>query len=237
MNYVVDIALVLLVVASVVLAVKKGFFPTLFDLGAKLLAFIGAKILADSLAAPVYGRMLEGSIRTTLTSRLSGVSSVDVGKSVESALGSIPQSLDGVMGFIGVDKQALITKAEALDITGDNIIESLMSGIVSPVVTAVCRVIIFALAFLLLALILRLILGFISKIIKKLPVLKQIDKGLGGALGLVRGLLLVVAAVFIITLIASAVKSQPFIDAVASSKIVSVTQGIIESISGYAGAM
>ncbi|MCQ2462241.1 MAG: CvpA family protein [Clostridia bacterium] len=228
----VDILLILICILSIVFASKKGFFHTLFDLCGKFIAMAAAKLLSDAYCEKVYEALFKQGISNTLHSKLEGISSVDVGQSVQEALEGMPSTLNSVMSILGVDKQALADKADSLGLTGENLIQAILDEIVSPIAIAVCRALLFVGIFVILAFILRFVLKIITKLLKKLPKLKKVDKVFGGVLGAVRGMIVIVILIYIITFVAGLIDSDIIVDAVANSKIVSVGQNALQLISG-----
>ncbi|MCM1363359.1 MAG: CvpA family protein [Faecalibacterium sp.] len=233
MQYIIDIVLAAVFVLSIFIAAKKGFFVTLFELAAHIVSLVFAKLVSTSLAPGVFEQYFSEGIKARLSANLGDVGVKDYAAQIESALNSIPESLDGVMQMIGIDKESLLTRISQSDMSGKNVVENVMDKLVTPVGVALLQTIIFVILVIALTLILRLVVRLLDSIIKKLPAIKQVNSSLGAVLGAVKGVLLVIVIALLIGVIASVTSSQSFIDCVNNSLIVNSIKGFLTSISGY----
>ena len=233
MQYVIDIILVALFALIVFLAAKKGFFKTLFELVAHIVALIGAKILSSALAPVVFEKFAEPAFRNHLETSLGEVGKKDYAGQAAATIDSIPSSLDGVLAMIGIDRAEISEAISSGKYAGKNLVENLMDNVVSPVVTAVLQTVLFIVLAILLTIILRLIIRFLDKIIKKLPALKQVNTSLGVLLGIIKGIIIVVVAALLIGALSGVVGNESFVELVNKSYIIGVSQKLLDSISGY----
>ena len=70
MSYIIDILLVGVLVLVAVVAAKRGFFATLFDLAGYVISFVAAKIGSSTFAPKIYSQYFEQYIRERVTSSL-----------------------------------------------------------------------------------------------------------------------------------------------------------------------
>ncbi|MGN1194412.1 MAG: CvpA family protein, partial [Acutalibacteraceae bacterium] len=205
MQYAIDAVLLAVFALSIVFAARKGFFKSLFDLAAYVIAILAARFISVAAAPTVFDQYFSPSIRQQLTDKLASSGALDYSEKIEAAINSIPDSLSGMLEMIGIDKDAISAQVSSAQLNGDNVISTLMDKVITPVGTAIIQLIIFVVLSIVLRLILQIVVRLLNNIVKKLPALKQMNSVLGGVLGAVKGLLVVVLAALVIGVIASAV--------------------------------
>ena len=179
MSYIIDILLVCVLVLVAVVAAKRGFFATLFDLAGYVISFVAAKIGSSTFAPKIYSQYFEQYIRERVTSSLGSVASADYSAQISSAIDSIPDSFSGVMELIGINKEQLIQQVTNADVSGENLVKNIMTNIAEPIGTAVIRTILFVALTIAFSVVLKFVVRLLDKVIKKLPAIKQINSGLG----------------------------------------------------------
>ncbi|MDD6012955.1 MAG: CvpA family protein [Oscillospiraceae bacterium] len=232
MAYIVDILMVLLFGALIIASVKKGFFASLFDLVGTLISVITARLLSDAFAPKAFDTFIRGGAESYLTNALGEVGTKDYAAQAMAAIDSIPDSLNGIMSLMGVDKQMITEKIASAQGSGGNLIDTLMTNVVEPVGTAVARFVLFVLLCVVVGFVLKIVIRLLNSIIKKLPAVKQLNGVLGAVFGVLRGLIVVVIVSMLIALLASVVKNEAFISAVNSSVIISTVRNFISTVSG-----
>ncbi len=233
MSYIIDILLVAVLVVTAVVAAKKGFFATLFDLAGYVVSFVAAKICSSSFAPKIFTQYFETYIKDRITSSLGDVATADYSAQIESAIESIPDSLSGVMELIGIDRAQLVEQVSNADISGENLINNIMDNIAQPVGVAVIRTILFIVLTIAFSFVLKLVVRLLDKVIKKLPAVKRINSGLGFALGAVKGVLVVIIVALLVGVVAGLTGNDAFIKAAEDSLIIDTVKGLLKSISGY----
>lgn len=234
MAYIVDILIIILFAAIVFSSYRKGFFVSLFDLIGTFLALIAARALSVELAGQVFDNFIRATAENTLANSLGEVGTTDYALQAEQALNSIPDSLNGIMTFIGIDKQNILDKVSSANVSGDNLVETIMINVVEPIGTAVVQFVLFAVLALVLALAVKLIVKLLNLIIKSLPAVKQFNSALGVVFGIFRGLIVVVIISMIIGVVASFINNESVIEAVNNSFIITTVQNLVSTISGIA---
>lgn len=236
MSYIIDILLVAVLVLVAVVAAKRGFFATLFDLAGYVLSFVAAKIFSSSFAPQIYTQYFEGYIRERVTASLGSVASADYSSQIENAINSIPESFSGVMELIGINRDQLISQVSDANLSGENLVKNVMTNIAEPVSTAVIRTILFILLTIVFSFVLKIVVRLLDKVIKKLPAIKQINSGLGFVLGAVKGIFVVIIVALLVGVVAGLTGNKTFIDAADNSLIINTVKGLLKSISGYVPA-
>lgn len=236
MSYLLDLCFAAVLVLSVVLAAKKGFFATLLDLAAFVLSVIGAKLFSAQFAPAVYTALVQQPLRAKIAQGFGSAAGADIGAQVAAAVKAIPDAISGVMQMLGVSKESLLQKVEALDLTGKHAVDRLMRSVVDPVATAVVRTALFVLIAIVLSVVLKLVFRLLNRVIKEVPAIKQINTGLGVVLGLLRGAVLVFLLALAVGLIAGLSANEKVIDIVRHSYVEKWVSGFMDSISGYVTA-
>ncbi|MGN1442626.1 MAG: CvpA family protein, partial [Acutalibacteraceae bacterium] len=205
---------------------------TLFDVAAYIIAVIAARAVSVAAAPPVFRQYFGPSIEARLAKQLDGVSAMEYGEKIETAVNSIPDYLNGMLSMIGIDKDELAARISSSELTSDNIVETLMEKIVSPVATAIIETLIFVILVIVFRLLLQIVVRLLDGVIKKLPAINKLNTTLGGILGAVKGVFVVVILALLVGVIASAVQYEPFVQAVSNSLIVKAVSSLITSVSG-----
>ncbi len=232
MEYIVDIFLILIFGTVIITAMKKGFFKSLFDLCGTIISVILARFLSEGFATQGYNIFVKKAAEAYLGSALGEVGTKDYALQAEEIINSIPEALNGIMGLMGIDKQAIIEKVSNINLGGDNLLESIMTNVVEPVGTAVVQFILFILMAIALGFVIKIVVKFLNSIIKKLPAVKQFNSVLGAVLGAVEGLIVVVILSTLIGIVASFIGNEAFNEAVSNSVIIATAENIVSVVSG-----
>lgn len=232
MTYIVDIIIIAVFLISVLISYKKGFFRSLFDLIGTLVSILAARIVSSSLAPQGFDMFIKEPARATLTNTLGTAGTTDYGTQVESAINSIPDSFNGIMNLIGINKQAILEKVSSSELAQGNLVDNIMENIITPVGTALIQFVLFVILAVVFVLALKVIVKLLDFVIKKLPVVKSLNKGLGVVIGVLRGLLTVIIVSMLIGTVVSFIGNEEIIEAVNNSFIVSTVQNLMSSLSG-----
>lgn len=233
MNYIIDAVLVIVFVITVLVSAKKGFFKTLFELGAYVIALIGAKLFSASFAPGIFDGYISDTAESYISGALGQAGTTNYADAINAALDKIPEWVNSLAELIGISKESIAQQVANLDLAGDNAVESIMNAIVTPVGTAIIQTLLFVvIAFVLLA-VLKIAVRLLDKTIKKLPAIKQVNSGLGAVLGAVKGIITVILVSLVLGVLSGALGSTVFVDAVNDSMIINLIQGLLTSISGY----
>lgn len=232
MEYIVDIFLILIFGTVIITSMKKGFFKSLFDLCGTIISVILARFLSEGFATQGYNIFVKKAAEAYLGSALGEVGTKDYALQAEEIINSIPEALNGIMGLMGIDKQAIIEKVSNINLGGDNLLESIMANVVEPVGTAVVQFILFILMAIALGFVIKIVVKFLNSIIKKLPAVKQFNSVLGAVLGAVEGLIVVVILSTLIGIVASFIGNEAFNEAVSNSVIIATAENIVSVVSG-----
>ncbi len=234
MSYIVDIILIAVFALTMFVSYKKGFFKSLFELVGTLVSVAAARIVSESLAVTAFDMFIKEPAKAYLTNTLGTVGTTDYGAQAEEAIASIPDSMNGVMEMIGIDKAALLEQIASSDFAQGNLVDNIMANVVTPVGTAVIQFVLFVVFVVAFSLALKIIVKALNFIIKKIPVIKSLNKGLGVIIGIFRGILAVAIISMILGVVVSFIGDEAFVEAVNSSVIVSSLKDFIPTLSGSA---
>lgn len=183
---------------------RKGFILTLCSLVAVLVAFIGATLITNATAPKVAEYIqpkLEQSIQQSLEEKAQEVSAVD-------SLG-VAEAMAALRAKGGVYEWAADSLEEALRSTpllSESIAQQAAKA-AAALAGQLSRSILFPISFLLL-LIAWAFISHALDLVSKLPVINSLNHGLGGAMGLIKGIVVVYVAVWVLCGPAGAITPQ-----------------------------
>ncbi len=197
----VDLIIIVIMVSSIFVGLKKGLISCIIDIAAVIVALI----LAILLCRPITNVVIENtnfdeSLATTISQNIP-LSDTDF--KVE-ANTNLPE---GIVNYInGITENVNTSKEEAFNAIG----VELASGIIS--------VIVFIAIFVIVRLVLALI-KVVSKIIDKIPLLSQVNKVGGAVLGAIEGAIIIYAIFAVISMIAPIISDTNLLELIYNSNI------------------
>ena len=197
----VDLIILIIMVSSIFVGLKKGLISCIIDIAAVIVALI----LAILLCRPITNVVIENtnfdeSLATTISQNIP-LSDTDF--KVE-ANTNLPE---GIVNYInGITENVNTSKEEAFNAIG----VELASGIIS--------VIVFIAIFVIVRLVLALI-KVVSKIIDKIPLLSQVNKVGGAVLGAIEGAIIIYAIFAVISMIAPVISNTNLLELIYNSNI------------------
>ena len=197
----VDLIILIIMVSSIFVGLKKGLISCIIDIAAVIVALI----LAILLCRPITNVVIENtnfdeSLATTISQNIP-LSDTDF--KVE-ANTNLPE---GIVNYInGITENVNTSKEEAFNAIG----VELASGIIS--------VIVFIAIFVIVRLVLALI-KVVSKIIDKIPLLSQVNKVGGAICGAIEGAIIIYAIFAVISMIAPVISNTNLLELIYNSNI------------------
>lgn len=194
----IDVILVAVLLFFTLRGAKKGFVLTLCSLVAVLVAIIGANILADMLT-PKVAEAIQPKLEQVITEQLNEA----IGQMDFFQMDSLPPTaedipLSGVLEVLRENelyKQFLSGIEDALNEGAAATAASAASRVAAAVAAQLARGLIFIIGFLVVLLAWTL-LSHALDLVAKLPVLNSLNSGLGGVIGLVKGVVIAYIAVW-----------------------------------------
>ena len=183
----VDIFMAACLLLALVLGVRQGFLQSLARVAIIIVALLGAAWLAEHLADPA-AKWLEPMLTEKIQQQMDGQGAAADDPSLAAA---------GLLETFGFSGEALEKLVESATEKAQEVGQTLLSAVVSTVLRSVAYAVVYLVSFLLLLLLLRLLLAPLH-LFTKLPVVHGINAVMGGALGLVKGALLLFFAVWLL---------------------------------------
>lgn len=184
----VDIFMAAILLLALVLGVRQGFVQSLARVAIVIVALLGAAWLAQQLAEPAT-KWLEPVLTEKIQQKLSGQTVAVDDPSLAAA---------GLLETFGFSGDVLDELVQSVTDKAQEMGQTLLNAVVSTVLHSVAYAVVYLLSFLLLLLlVLRLLLAPLH-LFTKLPVVHGVNAILGGALGLVKGALLLFFAVWLL---------------------------------------
>ena len=183
----VDLFMAAFLLLALVLGIRQGFVQSLARVAIVIVALLGAAWLAEHLADPA-AKWLEPVLTEKLQQQMSGQPAAADDPSLAAA---------GILETFGFSGDTLDEMVRSVTEKAQEVGQTLLSAVVSTVLRSVAYAVVYLVSFLLLLLLLRLLLAPLH-LFTKLPGVHGINAALGGALGLVKGALLLFFAVWLL---------------------------------------
>ncbi len=211
MPYVLDAIVIVIVAVTAIVGYRHGFIRTIIQLAGCAVAFVLALSLSSTVSTMVYDGLLRDGLHEKVETVWSETVINGAAQTVTEQTESVIEALPGFVQTV-LDAETItdgIRESVSNKQTGTAVADYFVDELIRPVMVAVIRFIAFLILFLILMLAIRL-LAKLLKPITKLPLIRQMDGGLGAAIGLVKGTLFAVVAVTVMQLIASGAATGPF---------------------------
>lgn len=204
MSYILDAAVIAIVVITTVLGYRHGFIRTMVQLVGSVAAFFLAFSLSGLAADKVFDNLMQQPIRDRIETVWTETLTEGAAQTLTEKTNSVVDGLPTFMQML-VDTDALtdgIRQSIGNGDTAASVANYLTVDVLRPVAVSVLRVLAFLLLFVILLFLLRLLSKLIQPLIK-LPLIHQTDKLLGTFLGLAKGFVFALVAVTVFQLIAA----------------------------------
>lgn len=185
-SIVLDLAVVLIVIGTIIFSAVKGFARMLLH----LCALIAAALLAFSLATPVADFVFRAGVEPAIaesveeTLRKGGEQTLE--EQVNGVLDSLPDLIVNIMESAGVSRESLQQSfrenmgTDAHD-SAQRITEGVFRPVVTPLLYVICLLVLFLVFFVALS-----VVAFLLEKLFHLPVIGTVNHLLGGLLGLIK---------------------------------------------------
>ena len=222
MSAIVDIILLIVLFVMILAGIKNGFVRCVLSFVAFTLAFAAAVFLSEPAAQTVYDNFAKEPIESAIAERITDTGTAQTAAdSTQAVIDSLPEAVVSAASSLGINVSELAEQTGSINLNTSNMAVELTDKVAQPIALAVLKVLAFAVIFLLLNLVLQIVVSVISRLFK-LPVLKTFNHALGGALGAVKGLMLVVVLAVLLDASTAFVTNADFVTAVGNSKIVDI---------------
>ncbi len=226
MRYGLDILLIAVLAFDVIWHVKKGFVRTLLTLLAAIAAFCLAMKAAEPVATWCYDAFLDPMICEKVDEHISDFDDAHSAKEVVNEVARvIPEQLSTILKRINADPNDAVDQIGSVKDGGALTPQQISQKIVKPVAMVVLKIIATLLCYGVLMALFHVLIHLLCSV-TKLPVLHSADKLLGGALGFLKGLVLVYLITLLCSLIAQVTTKPEMKQFMEQSSIIPVFQQI-----------
>ncbi|MBR2337975.1 MAG: CvpA family protein [Clostridia bacterium] len=201
MAYILDGAIILILIVSVALGYRRGFIRSVVQLVGLIAAFVLAFSFSATLAGVVFDKFASQPLQESIAEALQENATSSASEQVETVLDALPEFLVNTLHADEAAKAALDGLSQKMNESAPALAETVVVDILRPLAVALLRFVLFLLLFLVLMIAVKLITKLI-KPITKLPLIRQTDGLLGAAVGLLKGVLFILVAVTIMQLLA-----------------------------------
>lgn len=208
MFIILDIILVAIFALFVFMAMKKGFVLSLLEFLAVILSFVIAFSISPILAQTTYDVAMEEKLVDTVESKIDEKFSLDdTNEQAEVLLDSIPDYMVTFAGAFDISMEDVKDEIADERFTSEGVASQLVEKIAQPIAVGALSVLFFLIVAVILLFVLKILAKMIAKIFK-LPIIKSVNKVLGGVLGAFKGLAVVFFICTILTVFFSSGDSE-----------------------------
>ena len=204
MPYILDAIVLVILALAVFFGYRHGLIRSLIQLIGCVAAFLLALSLSSTVATLAYDHVLQEPLHQKIESVWEDTVINGAAQTLSEQTTALAEALPSFARSL-LDTDALCTYVEQSvgnRETGAAVADYLSGELLKPIVVSVVRVAAFLILFVVLLLV-TFLLGRLIKPLVKLPVIRQTDGLLGMLLGLVKGVMFVLAFVSIVQLIAA----------------------------------
>ncbi len=190
MAWILDGALILVLIGCCVAGWKRGFFRSVTRLLGSLIAVVLSLILASPVSQWVFDSWISPPLTRAIERQLvqaAVTTSEELQNRLAAALNGLPDLLRQALDAYGVSTPEQI--GQMLSESGEStsvLASAIVRGVMRPMLLFLLSCLCFLLLFLVLSLIMRLLARALERAVD-LPVVRNINRLLGGAIGLLRG--------------------------------------------------
>ena len=202
MGALLDVVSVVILVVCIWSAARRGFVKTIIGFVGTLLAVAAAAIFGPAAASVIRVRLVgpffERTVGDYLMTYMSGVgeSAEAFAEQFNQLLAEMPEVLEAYLRRFSVSPEEVRQSFEASSLESAK--DAAVSAISTPLSQAVSNVLGFLLVFVAALLLIKLLTVLLDTA-AKLPLLRSVNKGLGVALGVVQGVLIVLVFAGVMT--------------------------------------
>ncbi len=216
-----DLIFVAIAIVVVVASARKGFVASCLDAFSVVIAgFVSFKFF-EPVAQWVYDVIVKDFMRTALVRAIEDTgSNASAAEKINVMLAEIPEGAVKLAQGIGVNVNSLAaTINQSISSDRDAFIDVFGEKVVYPVMIFVTEIVVFMILLVVSCLIIRAVSNFFSDKLKKIPVVGNVDTILGGALGLIKAAVILVAVTTVFYIILATAQDGSPLEAIRNSQL------------------
>ena len=215
MDFIVDFLIVAVFALCIFVGVKNGLIRSIIGLVVVAAAAALAVWLSEPVASGIYDLFIKKSLETAVAAQLPDMSSAQLtSQNVQEVISSLPAAIVKAAQSMG-------EKAGSVDLSASNIAAEICDSVAKPIAVAVLKVLSFAVIFFVCDFFLQIAAKAVCKLFE-LPVIRSVNRTLGGVFGALKGVFVAVFACLLLDAAASFAPGTQFASAVGASKLVSL---------------
>ena len=218
MDFIVDFLIVAVFALCIFVGVKNGLIRSIIGLVVVAAAAALAVWLSEPVASGIYDLFIKKSLETAVAAQLPDMSSAQL---TSQNVQEVPAAIVKAAQSMGVDIAAISEKAGSVDLSASNIAAEICDSVAKPIAVAVLKVLSFAVIFFVCDFFLQIAAKAVCKLFE-LPVIRSVNRTLGGVFGALKGVFVAVFACLLLDAAASFAPGTQFASAVGASKLVSL---------------
>ncbi|MBQ5825678.1 MAG: CvpA family protein [Clostridia bacterium] len=223
----VDFVLMIIVIVTVIISMKKGFIKSVLSLACVVVSFVAASALCVSVAEFCYDNVIQHIVTSVIEDKINSiadnVSSINV---IQSAVDSFPDVIIDQADALGVDIKGFVKDISLMNLSTEDTAMMISEHVVRPAALILLKVV----CYLLLYIVFRLISGILANIINRIfnvSVLKKLNRLMGAVLGLVKGIMIVIVVASLLNLYAAVIQNDgPVYQAIEFSSICGIIRDV-----------
>ncbi len=229
-NYGIDAVLLILLLLSIVSSMRKGFLKCVLSLICAVAALTVAASFNEAAAEWCYDNVLSEIVVSNVEKSINETADTEnIGSVIEGVVETVPEFITIQLTKLGVDPLDLSERISQLQLSTEDAAEKISKEIIRPGVLVLLRLVLYLIIYWIVRFVLGLFSGFICKI-ADLPILKQVNKWLGAATGVFKGLLIIVSLTIIFSFCEELLKStNVFALAIENSRICDIIEELIQN--------
>lgn len=246
MAYILDAAVILILIVAILVGRKRGFAKTLVRVVGTMVALAVVASVSPKLASGIFDACIADTIKEDVVEALPTLSADTLESSVQKALDSLPSYVKTLMdgSETTLSKQIASEARHSEDNLTVAVADTIVRKVVRPVAVSLLTVVCF-IVLLIVLIVLVCILAHLTDKFFQLPGLKGLNRVMGSILGVLQGILWVLVLVAIVQMISGNTRPEALLgsETLAQTKIVSWIcewnpltrgwQGILAGMNGF----
>ena len=186
-NIILDLFVVAIIVISIVIGAKRGFFKAVLRTFAGLITIVIAYFATKPLSKIINDRFIYNNLEEKISSEVnSHLANAGVDLSPSELVEAVPDSFETIASLAGYDIEELAVAASE---KGHNIITTFVENSTSVISSVISTLIAFVVLLIGVYVLLRMLASLLDLIFSSIPVLKKINRTLGMIFGFVCSLI------------------------------------------------
>ena len=210
MNIVIDIILLAVIVVAVILSAKKGIIVTIFELIAFILAIVLASFTAKPIAEVMYTSFFHKTVEKGIYEMMPlNKTNFSNKEKAEMVFENIPEFAKKQAQKNGINVTSIQSELGKIKLdSSKDLYYALEDQVVRPIAVNVLKHIVYFFTAIIYALILMYIAKTAAKTFKKAETVEKTDMFIGGAVGLLKGLVVVFLLCNLLTFIQPRIENE-----------------------------